>query len=174
MITREGMETALLMNALLFPGALGHSLIAGAAAGTLLAASGGVDVVTARAPHQPGSVLPGHSGVLVDLCRPARGSMASMSSPRRTSFPTAMRFTGQPSPTGPDGQYGRYFSYLLVAIPLDLAARRDDGGTRPGARSGPAAIRLRVEWSPGRRVRRRVGSNLFGASSITPPGDLPP
>ena len=58
MITREGMETALLMGTLLFQEA-GPNIMIGAVAGTLCSRVRRVAVVALRPPRQPGAVLPG-------------------------------------------------------------------------------------------------------------------
>ena len=59
MITREGMETVLLMNTLLFQ-IKAPAIMAGAVAGTLAAALRRLALVPLRVPRQSVAVLPGH------------------------------------------------------------------------------------------------------------------
>ncbi len=70
MITREGMETALLMGTLLFQEA-GTNILIGAIGGTLSAGVRRVAVVSLRPSRQPGAVLPGNRAFPVGLRRAA-------------------------------------------------------------------------------------------------------
>ena len=78
MITREGMETALLMNALLFQ-VQSAQIIAGAVAGTVVVGGDRVALVALRPPRQPRALLPGHRRV------PRSSSSCSCSSTASTS-----------------------------------------------------------------------------------------
>jgi high-affinity iron transporter len=118
MITREGMETALLMNALIFQmQTRSGALIAGAAAGTLLAA--GVAWLWSRHGHrvnlgrffQVTAVF-----LLIFVVQLLIYGFHELT--EANIFPYSETLHWATEPYGPDGQYGRYFSYLLVAIPL--------------------------------------------------------
>ena len=118
MITREGMETALLMNALIFQMQTRSGvLIAGATAGTLLAA--GVAWLWSRHGHrvnlgrffQVTAVF-----LLIFVVQLLIYGFHELT--EANIFPYSDTLHWATEPYGPDGQYGRYFTYLLVAIPL--------------------------------------------------------
>ncbi|HEX9700929.1 MAG TPA: FTR1 family protein [Acidobacteriota bacterium] len=118
MITREGMETALLMNALIFQmQTRSGALIAGATAGTLLAA--GVAWLWSRHGHrvnlgrffQVTAVF-----LLIFVVQLLIYGFHELT--EANIFPYSETLHWATEPYGPDGQYGRYFTYLLVAIPL--------------------------------------------------------
>ena len=118
MITREGMETALLMNALIFQMQTRSGvLIAGATAGTLLAA--GVAWLWSRHGHrvnlgrffQVTAVF-----LLIFVVQLLIYGFHELT--EANIFPYSETLHWATEPYGPDGQYGRYFTYLLVAIPL--------------------------------------------------------
>ena len=116
MITREGMETALLMGTLLFQ-VQSVSVIAGAAAGTLLGGVCRVAVVAIRPPREPRAVLPGHRGLPAGLRRP----VADLRLPRadRGEYLPVQRAAALGHRALRTGrQYGQYLSYLLVMLPL--------------------------------------------------------
>ena len=99
MIAREGMETALLMNTLLFQ-VPDKSVLIGARRRDRGRGRGGLAVVTLRPAREPVAVLPGHGDLPVRVRASAACSGDSMSSPKRTSaFRTPMRCTGRPSRT---------------------------------------------------------------------------
>jgi high-affinity iron transporter len=120
MITREGMETALLMNALLFQ--VGSpQIIGGAVAGTLLAA--GV------------AYLWSHYGHRVNLARFFQVTAVFLfvfvfqlliygfhELTEANIFPGSQAWHDATEPYGPDGVYGQYLTYLLVLLPVTWLA----------------------------------------------------
>jgi high-affinity iron transporter len=120
MITREGMETALLMNALLFQ-IQSAQIIAGAAAGTLVAATiawlwsrYGYRVNLARF-FQVTAVF-----LLVFVVQLLIYGFHELT--EAGLFPNSEALHWATEPYGPDGRYGQYFTYLLVALPLGWLA----------------------------------------------------
>ena len=116
MISREGMETALLMNALLFQ-VRSSQIIAGAVAGTLVAAF--VAWLWSRYGHR------------VNLARFFQVTAVFLmvfvvqlliygfhELTESNIFPYSEPLHWATEPYGPDGRYGQYFSYLLVVLPL--------------------------------------------------------
>ena len=132
MVTREGMETALLMNALIFQVANSSLLIVGAATGTLLAAfvawlwsQHGHRVNLARFFQVTGVFLLIFVGQLIIY--------GFHELTEAHIFPYSETLHWATEPYGPDGIYGRYFTYLLVALPLSwlLVANIVDRRRRP-------------------------------------------
>ena len=120
MITREGMETALLMNALLFQ-VRSMQIVSGALAGTLLAA--GVAFVWSRYGHR------------VNLARFFQVTAVFLfvfvfqlliygfhELTEANLFPGSEVWHNATEPYGPDGVYGQYLSYMLVVLPLGWLA----------------------------------------------------
>jgi high-affinity iron transporter len=116
MITREGMETALLMNALLFQ--IGSFMIvSGAAAGTLTAVV--IAWLWSRYGHrvnlgrffQVTAVF-----LLVFVVQLLIYGFHELT--EANIFPRSEQLHWATEPYGPDGEYGQYFSYLLVLLPL--------------------------------------------------------
>ena len=117
MITREGMETALLMNALLFS-IQSFELIAGAVAGTLIAAF--VAYLWSRYGHR------------VNLSRFFQVTAVFLAvfvvqlviygfhelTEANIGIPNADWWHWKTEPFGPDGAYGQYLTYGLVALPM--------------------------------------------------------
>ena len=116
MITREGMETALLMSSLLFQ-VRSADVIAGALGGTLCAA--GVAWLWTRYGHR------------VDLARFFQTTAIFLfvfviqlliygfhELTEASVLPNSEPLHWATEPYGPDGKYGQYFSYLLVLLPL--------------------------------------------------------
>jgi high-affinity iron transporter len=116
MITREGMETALLMNALLFQ-VRSLQIVGGAAAGTLLAA--GIAFLWSR------------YGYRVNLARFFQVTAVFLfvfvfqlliygfhELTEANLFPGSEAWHAATEPYGPDGIYGQYLTYLLVALPV--------------------------------------------------------
>ena len=117
MITREGMETALLMNALLFS-IQSMELIAGAVAGTLVAAF--VAFLWSRYGHR------------VNLSRFFQVTAVFLAvfvvqlviygfhelTEANIGIPNADWWHWKTEPFGPDGAYGQYLTYALVALPM--------------------------------------------------------
>ena len=117
MITREGMETALLMNALLFS-VRSADLIAGAAAGTIVAAFV--------------AFLWSHYGHRVNLSRFFQVTAVFLAvfvvqlviygfhelTEANIGIPNSDWWHWKTEPFGPDGAYGQYLTYGLVALPM--------------------------------------------------------
>lgn len=116
MITREGMETALMMNALLFQ-VQSAALVAGAVAGVLCAAA--VALLWARYGHrvnlgqffQVTAIF-----LLVFVVQLFIYGFHELT--EANLFPYSETLHWATEPYGPDGRYGRYFTYLLVIMPL--------------------------------------------------------
>ena len=120
MITREGMETALLMNALLFQ-VRSMQIVSGAAAGTLFAA--GIALLWSRYGHR------------VNLARFFQVTAVFLfvfvfqlliygfhELTEANLFPGSEAWHAATEPYGPDGVYGQYLSYMLVVLPLGWLA----------------------------------------------------
>ena len=116
MITREGMETAMLMNSLLFQvGAM--DIVSGAAAGTICAAI--VAWLWSRYGHrvnlglffQVTAVFLGVFVVQLLIYGFHELTEANL-------FPYSEPLHWATEPYGPDGRYGQYLTYLLVLLPL--------------------------------------------------------
>ncbi|MBA3948987.1 MAG: FTR1 family protein [Acidobacteria bacterium] len=134
MITREGMETALLMNALLFS-VKSAALIGGAVAGTIVAACA--------------AFLWSRYGHRVNLSRFFQVTAVFLAvfvvqlmvygfhelTEANIGIPNADWWHWKTEPFGPDGAYGQYLTYALVALPMiwlavsSIFTRR--GGTEP-------------------------------------------
>ena len=100
MITREGMETALLMGTLPFQ-VKAVSVIVGAVAGHVLSALRRVALVAVRPPRQPRAVLPGHRGLSPRVRRPVAHLRLPRTDRGEHRIPLQpSRCTGPPSPTG--------------------------------------------------------------------------
>jgi len=120
MITREGMETALLMNSVLFDSEMRQVLV-GAAAGTLAAAS--VAWLWSR------------YGYRVNLSRFFQVTAVFLwvfviqlviygfhELTEANIFPNSQPWHDATEAFGPDGVYGRYLTYMLVVLPLGWLA----------------------------------------------------
>jgi high-affinity iron transporter len=116
MITREGMETAMLMNALLFQ-VKALNIITGAAAGTLIAAF--IAYLWSRFGHrvnlarffQVTAVF-----LLVFVVQLIIYGFHELAEAHVLPNSEALHWATEPY--GPDGVYGHYLTYLLVALPL--------------------------------------------------------
>jgi high-affinity iron transporter len=120
MITREGMETALLMNALLFQ-VRSVDIISGAVAGTLVAAF--VAWLWTRYGHrvnlarffQVTAVF-----LLVFVVQLVIYGVHELT--EANLFPGSQVWHDATEPYGPDGIYGQYLTYVLVVLPLGWLA----------------------------------------------------
>ena len=125
MITREGMETALLMGTLLFQ-VRSASVIGGAVAGTLMAAS--VAWLWSRYGHRVNLGL--FFQVTAVFLLVFVGQLLIYGFHELTEanvFPYSEPLHWATEPYGPDGRYGQYLTYLLVVLPtgwLALSALR--------------------------------------------------
>ena len=116
MITREGMETALMMNALLFQ-VQSARLVAGAVAGVLCAAA--VAFLWARYGHR---VNLGQffqvTAIFLLIFVTQLFVYGFHELTEANLFPYSETLHWATEPYGPDGRYGRYLTYLLVIMPL--------------------------------------------------------
>ena len=130
MITREGMETALLMNALIFQ-VKSADVIGGAVAGTAIAAF--IAYLWSRYGHR------------VNLARFFQATAVFLfvfviqlviygfhELTEANLFPGSEPLHWATEPFGPDGRYGQFLTYLLVLLPLGwLAVAALFGGRKP-------------------------------------------
>jgi high-affinity iron transporter len=136
MITREGMETAMLMNALLFQ-VKAMSIAGGALAGTLIAAF--IAFLWSRFGHR------------VNLARFFQVTAVFMlvfvvqlliygfhELAEANVLPNSEALHWATEPYGPDGVYGHYLTYMLVALPLGWLAISSIFGKGPRQRSQAA------------------------------------
>lgn len=133
MITREGMETALLMSALVFQ-VRSASVLTGAVAGTLLAAV--VAWLWSRYGHrvnlsrffQVTAVF-----LLVFVVQLMIYGFHELTEANVLPYSHTLHWATEPY--GPDGRYGQYLTYLLVTLPLGWLAISSWLSPRPaGAR----------------------------------------
>jgi high-affinity iron transporter len=129
MITREGMETAMLMNALLFQ-VQAMNIIGGAVAGTL--ASAFIAYLWSRYGHrvnlarffQVTAVF-----LLVFVVQLFIYGFHELAEAHVLPNSEALHWATEPY--GPDGVYGQYLTYLLVALPLGWLALSSLFGKSP-------------------------------------------
>ena len=140
MITREGMETALLMGTLLFQ-AQATDVIAGAAAGTFSAA--GVAWLWSRYGHRVNLSLFFQITALFLAVFVVQLSIYGFHELTEANvFPNSEPLHWATEPYGPDGQYGHYLSYLLVLLPMAwLLVAAVFGGRKPAPRMEQTAAR---------------------------------
>jgi high-affinity iron transporter len=117
MITREGMETALLMGTLLFQ-VQAADVIAGAALGTLLAAC--VAWLWSKYGHRVNLALFFQVTAVFLLVFVVQLFVYGFHelSEAFMRVPFAERLHWATEPYGPDGRYGQYLTYLLVMLPM--------------------------------------------------------
>ena len=133
MITREGMETAMLMNALLFQ-VKAMNIAAGAIGGTLVAAF--VAFLWSRFGHrvnlarffQVTAIF-----LLVFVVQLLIYGFHELAEAHVLPNSEALHWATEPY--GPDGVYGQYLTYLLVALPLMWLALASLFGKHQGPRS---------------------------------------
>ena len=120
MISREGMETALLMGTLLFQ-VQSMSVITGALAGTLLAAF--VAWLWSRYGHRVNLALFFQVTAVFLLVFVVQLLIYGFHELTEANlFPGSEPLHWATEPYGPDGQYGQYLTYLLVMLPLGWLA----------------------------------------------------
>ena len=136
MITREGMETAMLVNALLFS-ARAVDIASGAIGGTIVAAfiawlwsRYGYRVNLARF-FQVTAIF-----LLVFVVQLLIYGFHELT--EANVFPNSERLHWATEPYGPDGIYGHYLTYLLVALPLAWLAVSSMFGRHADRRSQAA------------------------------------
>ena len=134
MISREGMETALLMGTLLTQ-VQAMSIIGGAIAGTLAAA--GVAMMWSRYGHRVNLALFFQVTAIFLLVFVAQLVIYGFHELTEANlFPGSEALHWATEPYGPDGVYGQYLTYMLVAMPLTwLLFAMITGTGQPPARS---------------------------------------
>ncbi len=116
MITREGMETALLMGTLLFQ-VKSLSVIAGATVGTLVAAF--VAWLWSRYGHRVNLAVFFQVTAVFLLVFVVQLLIYGFHELTEANiFPYSEPLHWATEPYGPDGRYGQYLSYLLVMLPM--------------------------------------------------------
>lgn len=133
MITREGMETAMLMNALLFQ-VKAMNIAGGAIGGTLVAAF--IAYLWSRFGHrvnlarffQTTAIF-----LLVFVVQLLIGGFHELAEAH--VLPNSEVLHWATEPYGPDGVYGQYLTYLLVVLPLGWLALSSIFGKQQGPRS---------------------------------------
>ncbi len=138
MITREGMETALLMNALIFQ-VKSAQIVGGAVAGTVVSAC--IAWLWSRYGHRVNLAV--FFQVTAIFLLVFVGQLLIYGFHELTEaniFPNSEALHWATEPYGPDGTYGQYLTYLLVAGPLGWLlfamltgnGRSPQRGTAPG------------------------------------------
>jgi high-affinity iron transporter len=142
MITREGMETALLMNTLLFQMSNGQ-LLAGAVAGTIAAAA--VAWLWSRYGHRVNLARFFHvTAVFLFVFVVQLLIYGFHELTEANIIPNSEALHWATEPYGPDGMYGQYLTYLLVLLPIawlvfsSVFSRRSPSGSGP-AKGGPTS-----------------------------------
>ncbi len=116
MISREGMETALLMGTLLTQ-VQAMSILGGAIAGTLAAA--GVAMLWSRYGHRVNLALFFQVTAIFLMVFVAQLLIYGFHELTEANlFPGSEALHWATEPYGPDGVYGQYLTYMLVAVPL--------------------------------------------------------
>ena len=132
MITREGMETAMLMGALLFQ-VRASELVIGAAAGTVCAAI--IALLWSRYGHRVNLGLFFQVTALflaVFVVQLLIYGFHELTEANILPYSEPLHLATEPY--GPDGLYGQYLTYLLVLIPAGwLLFAGVSGGKKPGA-----------------------------------------
>jgi len=137
MITREGMETALLMSTLLFQGATSN-IIVGAVLGTSAAAF--VAWLWSRYGHRVNLALFFQvTAVFLGVFVVQLLIYGFHELTEANLFPNSEALHWATEPYGPDGIYGQYLTYMLVALPLSwLLFSMVTGKTPAGGHQQPA------------------------------------
>jgi high-affinity iron transporter len=133
MITREGMETALLMGTLLFQ-QMPMSIVTGAVIGTLSAAC--VAWLWSRYGHRVNLALFFQVTAVFLLVFVVQLLIYGFHELTEANvFPNSDRLHWATEPYGPDGVYGHYLTYLLVVLPLAWLAFSSIFGRQASRRS---------------------------------------
>jgi high-affinity iron transporter len=140
MITREGMETAMLMGTLLFQ-VKAMDVIVGAAAGTVCAAM--VAALWSRYGHRVNLGLFFQvTAVFLAVFVLQLLIYGFHELTEANIFPYSEPLHLATEPYGPDGRYGHYLTYLLVALPVGwLLFAGAFGGNRSSGSAQPATSR---------------------------------
>jgi high-affinity iron transporter len=134
MISREGMETALLMGTLLTQ-VQTRSILTGAIGGTLAAA--GVAMLWSRYGHRVNLALFFQVTAIFLMVFVAQLLIYGFHELTEANlFPGSEALHWATEPYGPDGVYGQYLTYMLVAVPLGwLLFAMATGSNRSAVRS---------------------------------------
>src|SRR6476646_4778245 len=136
MITREGMETAMLMNALLFQ-VKAMNIAGGAVAGTLAAAF--IAFLWSRYGHRVNLARFFQVTAVFLLIFVVQLLIYGFHELAEANiFPNSRPWHDATEPFGPDGVYGHYLTYMLVALPLGWLAVPSLFGRSQGQRSQAA------------------------------------
>jgi high-affinity iron transporter len=136
MITREGMETALLMNSLLFQ-VRSVDIISGAFAGTIVAAF--IAWLWTRYGHRVNLARFFQVTAVFLLVFVAQLVIYGVHELTEANiFPNSQPWHDATEPYGPDGIYGQYLTYLLVVLPLGWLAVSNFFGRGTAQRSQTA------------------------------------
>jgi high-affinity iron transporter len=136
MITREGMETALLMNSLLFQ-VRSVDIISGAFAGTIVAAF--IAWLWTRYGHRVNLARFFQVTAVFLLVFVAQLVIYGVHELTEANiFPNSQPWHDATEPYGPDGIYGQYLTYLLVVLPLGWLAVSNFFGRATAQRSQTA------------------------------------
>jgi high-affinity iron transporter len=140
MITREGMETALLMGTLILQ-ETALNVVLGAAAGTLCAAA--VAVLWSRYGHRVNLALFFQiTAVFLAVFVVQLLIYGFHELTEANIFPYSEPLHWATEPYGPDGRYGQYLTYLLVLLPMGwLLVSAVRGDRRPAPRFEQTAAR---------------------------------
>ena len=138
MISREGMETALLMGTLLFQ-VQAMDVITGALAGLVCAA--GVAWLWSRFGHRVNLALFFQVTAVFLMVFVVQLLIYGFHELTEANiFPYSESLHWATEPYGPDGRYGKYLSYLLLVLPVGwLLAGALMGGRRPLVRANETA-----------------------------------
>ena len=134
MITREGMETAMLMNALLFQ-VKAINIIGGAFAGTLVAAF--IAYLWSRYGHRVNLARFFQVTAIFLMIFVVQLLIYGFHELAEANvLPNSEALHWATEPYGPDGVYGQYLTYLLVAMPLGWLAVSSLFGKGPSVANG--------------------------------------
>jgi high-affinity iron transporter len=137
MISREGMETALLMGTLLTQ-AQAMTILGGAVAGTLAAA--GIAMLWSRYGHRVNLALFFQVTAIFLLVFVAQLLIYGFHELTEANvFPGSEALHWATEPYGPDGIYGQYLTYMLVLVPLGWLLFAMLTAPRPTSRPAKAA-----------------------------------
>ena len=137
MITREGMETALLMGTLVAQGSSALNLMLGAAGGVMAAAA--LAWLWSRYGHRVNLALFFQvTAVFLAVFVVQLLIYGFHELTEANLFPGSEALHWATEPYGPDGVYGQYLSYMLVLLPMGWLAVSAVMGRKPGGTAQPA------------------------------------
>ena len=140
MITREGMETALLMGTLVAQGSGALNLILGATGGVIAAAA--LAWLWSRYGHRVNLALFFQvTAVFLAVFVVQLLIYGFHELTEANLFPGSEALHWATEPYGPDGVYGQYLSYLLVLLPMGWLAVSALTGRKPGTGTAQPATR---------------------------------